>query len=203
MKLVRYGEPGQETPGLIDSDGLLRDLTGHIDDITGATLGDETLEKLRGIDVDSLQDNPRQSAHRPVRRQYRQVHVHRPELFRPRRRIRPAGSQAPGPVHEGDLCRGRPERHGLDAARLDLDGLGGRTGRRDRHQGQICQRGGRAEPCRGLLRDQRCVGTAFPEQPVGQLDQGQIAATPSAPPAPGWSPATRFPTRKASTCGWT
>jgi 2-keto-4-pentenoate hydratase/2-oxohepta-3-ene-1,7-dioic acid hydratase in catechol pathway len=53
MKLVRYGEIGAEKPGLMDGD-TLRDLSGHVDDITGATLDDATLEKLRGIDPASL-----------------------------------------------------------------------------------------------------------------------------------------------------
>lgn len=53
MKLVRYGEPGQEKPGLLDGD-TLRDLSGHVDDITGAVLGDAELERLRGIDPASL-----------------------------------------------------------------------------------------------------------------------------------------------------
>ncbi len=53
MKLVRYGAPGQEKPGLMDGD-TLRDLSGHIDDITGATLGDAALDKLRAIDPASL-----------------------------------------------------------------------------------------------------------------------------------------------------
>ena len=33
MKLVRYGNEGREKPGLIDADGLLRDLSGHVADI--------------------------------------------------------------------------------------------------------------------------------------------------------------------------
>ena len=35
MKLVRVGAPGQERPGLIDSDGKLRDLSGVISDVAG------------------------------------------------------------------------------------------------------------------------------------------------------------------------
>lgn len=46
MKLVRYGRPGQEKPGLIDQDGKLRDLSGVIDDIGPAQLSDKTLAKL-------------------------------------------------------------------------------------------------------------------------------------------------------------
>ena len=54
MKLVRYGEIGSEKPGLIDSDGNIRDLSGHIDDINGFTLSDTSLDKLRTLDPASL-----------------------------------------------------------------------------------------------------------------------------------------------------
>ena len=54
MKLVRFGEPGMEKPGMIDEAGTLRDLTGHVLDFNGANLGDEVLEKLRMIAPDSL-----------------------------------------------------------------------------------------------------------------------------------------------------
>ncbi len=53
MKLVRYGDLGAEKPGLMDGD-TLRDLSGHVGDITGAVLGDAELERLRGIDPSSL-----------------------------------------------------------------------------------------------------------------------------------------------------
>ena len=36
MKLVRYGQPGKEKPGLIDAEGRLRDLSGVIADIKSA-----------------------------------------------------------------------------------------------------------------------------------------------------------------------
>ena len=54
MKLVRYGEAGQEQPGLIDDDGVLRELSAHVGDITGDILGDAALDKLRGLDVSGL-----------------------------------------------------------------------------------------------------------------------------------------------------
>lgn len=54
MKLCRYGEPGQERPGLIDADGTLRDLSGHVADIAGDTLSDAGLAKLRALDPASL-----------------------------------------------------------------------------------------------------------------------------------------------------
>ncbi len=62
MKLVRYGNPGEEKPGLIDGDGTLRDLSAHVDDIGGAALSDEGLERIRGLDPSSLPEvsgNPR------------------------------------------------------------------------------------------------------------------------------------------------
>lgn len=46
MKLVRYGRPGKEKPGLIDQDGKLRDLSGKISDITPDLLGAKGLARL-------------------------------------------------------------------------------------------------------------------------------------------------------------
>jgi 2,4-didehydro-3-deoxy-L-rhamnonate hydrolase len=54
MKLVRYGGIGVEKPGILDANGAIRDLSGHVDDIAGATLTRAGLEKLRTIDIDSL-----------------------------------------------------------------------------------------------------------------------------------------------------
>mgnify|MGYP001410380674 CR=1 FL=1 len=50
MKLVRFGEAGSETPGMIDADGTIRDLSGHVADITGVTLDGGMLDRLRGLD---------------------------------------------------------------------------------------------------------------------------------------------------------
>jgi len=38
MKLLRYGAPGHEKPGILDRNGATRDLSGVIDDIAGSTL---------------------------------------------------------------------------------------------------------------------------------------------------------------------
>ncbi|MGU3359393.1 fumarylacetoacetate hydrolase family protein [Methylobacterium sp. M6A4_1b] len=54
MKLVRHGASGDEKPGLIDSQGVLRDLSAHVRDIAGPALSRETLERLRRIDTASL-----------------------------------------------------------------------------------------------------------------------------------------------------
>jgi 2-keto-4-pentenoate hydratase/2-oxohepta-3-ene-1,7-dioic acid hydratase in catechol pathway len=53
MKLVRYGEMGEEKAGLMDGE-TLRDLSAHVADITGDTLDDATLDKLRGLDPATL-----------------------------------------------------------------------------------------------------------------------------------------------------
>ncbi|RST31528.1 FAA hydrolase family protein [Sphingomonas ginkgonis] len=54
MKLVRHGEAGRERPGLIDAAGVLRDLSGVIPDVTGATLAPATLERLAALDSQTL-----------------------------------------------------------------------------------------------------------------------------------------------------
>jgi 2,4-didehydro-3-deoxy-L-rhamnonate hydrolase len=54
MKLVRYGNPGKEKPGLIDADGKLRDLSAVIPDLLPQYLGDATLAKLRRLKTASL-----------------------------------------------------------------------------------------------------------------------------------------------------
>ncbi|RTG43901.1 ureidoglycolate lyase, partial [Serratia marcescens] len=54
MKLLRYGEPGQERPGMLDAQGRLRDLSQHIADVGGAALLPASLAKLRALDSAAL-----------------------------------------------------------------------------------------------------------------------------------------------------
>ena len=54
MKLVRYGNSGKEKPGLIDAQGLLRDLSAVVPDIGAAQLGDAVLNKLAKIKPEKL-----------------------------------------------------------------------------------------------------------------------------------------------------
>ena len=54
MKLLRYGPPGQERPGLLDADGQVRDLSGHIDDLAGEVLTPAGLSLLRQLDPTTL-----------------------------------------------------------------------------------------------------------------------------------------------------
>ena len=58
MKLVRFGPPGQEKPGLVDTDGTIRDLSGVVSDIDGTTLSRQSLDRLRGMDAKSLPAAP-------------------------------------------------------------------------------------------------------------------------------------------------
>ncbi len=54
MKLVRYGLPGKEKPGLIDAQGQLRDLSGVVTDITPDQLSDKALARLAKLKTDRL-----------------------------------------------------------------------------------------------------------------------------------------------------
>jgi ureidoglycolate lyase len=54
MKLLRYGPKGQEKPGLVDADGIVRDLSSVVDDIAGETLSDTVFARLRALDVATL-----------------------------------------------------------------------------------------------------------------------------------------------------
>ena len=54
MKLVRYGSRKQEKPGIIDSNGSLRDLSSKIDDINAEALSSEGQEKLQSVNLNEL-----------------------------------------------------------------------------------------------------------------------------------------------------
>ncbi|MGE5090109.1 MAG: fumarylacetoacetate hydrolase family protein [Candidatus Levyibacteriota bacterium] len=54
MKLVRYGPAGREKPGMIDADGVLRDLSRKVKDIDGETLAPASLAALRKLDPKRL-----------------------------------------------------------------------------------------------------------------------------------------------------
>lgn len=58
MKLLRWGPAGQERPGIIDADGVARDLTGLVPDVAGAVLSDMGLAMLRSIDAKALPKVP-------------------------------------------------------------------------------------------------------------------------------------------------
>src|SRR5580704_9826895 len=62
MKLVRYGAPGREKPGMLDAQGRIRDLSKVVPDISGEALSQKGLAKLRKLNPDKLplvRGNPR------------------------------------------------------------------------------------------------------------------------------------------------
>jgi len=54
MKLLRYGPKGAEKPGLLDDNGSIRDLSGVVADVSGATLRDGLIATLNDLDVNTL-----------------------------------------------------------------------------------------------------------------------------------------------------
>ncbi|HEX3472144.1 MAG TPA: fumarylacetoacetate hydrolase family protein [Silvibacterium sp.] len=62
MKLLRYGAPGQERPGMVDANGTIRDLSEVIPDLSGKFLLPQSLDRLRQFDPSTLpvvSGNPR------------------------------------------------------------------------------------------------------------------------------------------------
>jgi 2,4-diketo-3-deoxy-L-fuconate hydrolase len=60
MRLLRYGSAGDERPGILDRDGVVRDLSSVVDDIDGAAISPIGLARLRALDLGSL---PKASDH--------------------------------------------------------------------------------------------------------------------------------------------
>jgi 2-keto-4-pentenoate hydratase/2-oxohepta-3-ene-1,7-dioic acid hydratase in catechol pathway len=58
MKLLRFGEAGAERPGALDPNGIIRDLSSVVPDITGATLLPASLDRLRQLDLTKLPEVP-------------------------------------------------------------------------------------------------------------------------------------------------
>ncbi len=54
MKLLRYGQPGAELPGLLDAEGAIRDLSGIIGDVAGLALEPDSLDRIARIDPQTL-----------------------------------------------------------------------------------------------------------------------------------------------------
>ncbi|MCK2042228.1 fumarylacetoacetate hydrolase family protein [Chromohalobacter sp. TMW 2.2308] len=58
MKLLRFGPPGQEKPGLLDANGKIRDLSSLIQDVAGESLDDTALARIAQADHESLPEVP-------------------------------------------------------------------------------------------------------------------------------------------------
>jgi 2,4-didehydro-3-deoxy-L-rhamnonate hydrolase len=62
MRLLRYGPIGKEKPGILDSEGRIRDLSSVIPELDGSAIGPKALDKLRKVNVNKLplvRGNPR------------------------------------------------------------------------------------------------------------------------------------------------
>ena len=62
MKLIRFGDAGNERPGLIDEDGDIRDLSAYVDDISSESLKGGIIDKIANIllaDLPKINGNPR------------------------------------------------------------------------------------------------------------------------------------------------
>jgi len=54
MKLLRYGQPNNEQPGILDQTGNVRSLSGIVDDIAGEVLSRTSLDKIKALDPSDL-----------------------------------------------------------------------------------------------------------------------------------------------------
>ena len=77
MKLVRYGAPGREKPGIIGDDGKIRDLSRLVKDIDGAMLASGGLTKIRKANLKRMKPVSGKPRLGPCLGSVRQLHRHR------------------------------------------------------------------------------------------------------------------------------
>ena len=202
MKLVRYGNPGKEKPGLVDADGRIRDLSGVVPDIGPAQLGATALNKLRKVNPAKLplvRGTPRYGC--PVNGVGKFIAIglnfadHAAESGVPIPKepvvFMKATSCIQGPDDDVMLPKGSKKTDW----EVELGVVIGTTARYVSLKDALNHVAG------------YCVVNDVSEREY-QLERGGTwtrarAATPSAPSAPGWSRATRCPIRRSWRCGWT
>src|SRR6058998_3155071 len=109
MKLVRYGRAGAEKPGLIDGEGVLRDLSRVVKDITPDVLSPAGLKRLRAVKTERLpvvRGRPRLGC----RSRTSARSSASGSTTRTTRRRSPAAAGGTGGVHQGQQRDQRPER---------------------------------------------------------------------------------------------
>ncbi len=174
MKLVRYGAAGREKPGIIAEDGKIRDLASIVKDIDGAMLASGGLAKIKKANLKRMKPVRRQAAARPLRRQRPQLHRHRPELFRPRRRSRHAGAERADHLQQGADLHLRPERRHHRPEGLDQARLGNRDRHRHRQARALSDQGKHQGGDRRLFPVERRLGARIPDHALGRsVEQGQ------------------------------
>ena len=102
MKFVRFGAAGEEKPGLIDRDGGLRDLSGHVGDLSGAALDPDNLAKLAAVDPTSPAQGRRGYAAWQSSWGCAHIHCDRLELCRSCGRNRCSHSTGTGALQQGE-----------------------------------------------------------------------------------------------------
>jgi hypothetical protein len=171
MKFVRYGKAGSEKPGLIGEDGKIRDLSGHVSDLSGKTLSPSSLKKLGKLkDLPAVKGNPRLGPCVAGTGKFICIGLNYSDHA-----AETGATVPPEPIifMKATSAIVRTERRRPDPARFEEDRLGGRTRHRHRQDGEICLRGRGAGPCRRLLRHQRRLRTRLPDRALRPVDQGQ------------------------------
>ena len=174
MKLVRFGPPGREKPGIVDSKGNIRDLSKVVPDIAGDALSPKGLAKIRKAADRQTAARARQSPARPPASAESAIFIaiglnysdHAAE----------AGMAIPKePIifNKAQLLHLRAERRHHHAEGLDQARLGGRARHRHRPARALpVQRQGDGRG-RRLLPGQRRVGARVPDRARRPMDQGQ------------------------------
>ena len=174
MKLLRYGPQGAEKPGLLDAGRQdPRSLRPRRRHRRRDALRRGARPAAQARHLEAARGRPLRPP-RPLRRRHRQVHLHRPQLFRPRRRDRRHRAARADHLHEGDERHLRPRRPGHHPARLREDRLGGRARLRHRQAREVRLRGRRPRPRGRLLPGQRRLRARLPDRAPGPVDQGQV-----------------------------
>src|ERR1700685_4378609 len=130
MNLLRYGPPGEEKPGILDGDGKIRDLSGIIPDLAGESFLPESMEKLRNNDISLLPKVAGQPRIGPCVGSVGKFVCIGFYYFDPSGGSRDGRACGTSYLHEGDVVDLRSKRQRGRSARIQEDGLGGRTWRR-------------------------------------------------------------------------
>ena len=202
MKLVRYGAPGREKPGMIDSDGKLRDLSKIVPDIAGDALSPKALAKLRKLKADKLplvRGKPRIGACVGKVGNFIAIglnysdHAAEAGMAIPKEPIifNKAPSCICGPNDDTMIPK--------DSTKLDWEvELGIVIG----SARAICPRARRSTSSPAIASPTTCPSASFRSSAPGNGPRARAARL-SARSARGSSPRTRSRTRKSSTCGST
>ena len=200
MKLCRYGKNGFEKPGIIDSEGRLRDLSKVVENIGPKELSPRGLKMLAKVKPETLPvvaNGPRLGVPFIGIGKFVAIGLNYSD------HAKEAGMPIPTePIvfMKATTCISGPNDDVIQPKRstkLDWEvELGIVIG----IQGAIRGREGSARVRRGLLRGERRLRARVPD---GHRRNGTRAraSTPPARSGPGWSPPTRSRTRRSSTCG--